>query len=527
MSLINDRLDSFLNRLTGLGGSKDKGSQVVVNTNRVALRQDERDAIGRHEGYAVSWLDRVANEGTLSGWYIEDLDTRRHFSEVQGLERELQVYQRMWMALWSGMRDGASLVLMVTKDPRGGRPALGTPLGDDEELLALHHFDAGEFSTQTWDSDITSPNFRKTKTWSITPAVSGDTSRGGRGLADDLQSLLGGVHWTRVLYVPGRPLTDRERHANNGLDGSVLDSVWDAMKDQRQIDQGGAVLAQEMMQSVLKVAGLEKLEESDIATALISRMQTLAQAKGLLGTLLIRADDEYTQKAVSASGFKDLKNAVRSTWSAVTRMPETIGYGATPGGLNTDGEAGRKAWDRELSLSAQRLRLKPALERLYTILMRSVSSAPTNWRLKFHDLGTLTLKERADVMNTNALTDKVNITAGVYTSEFVREHRYGTSGYAFELPPADAVKGTPTPGTSLSGPQGRHVIEVQTQVAKGGMSRAAGIANIQYTLGTSREIAEDIIADHGDAFNVEPEDVVAGKDAVAGEGSQDQPGATD
>ena len=59
------------------------------------------------------------------------------------------------------------------------------------------------------------------------------------------------------------------------------------------------------------------------------------------------------------------------------------------------------------------------------------------------------------------------------------------------------------------------------------MSRAAGIANIQYTLGTSREIAEDIIADHGDAFNVEPEDVVAGKDAVAGEGSQDQPGATD
>ena len=524
MSLISDRLDTFLNRLTGLGGSKDKGSQVVVNTNRIALRQDERDAIGRHEGYAVAWLDRVANEGTLSGWYIEDLDSRRHFSEVERLERELQVYQRMWMALWSGMRDGAALVLMVTKDAQGNRPSLSTPMGDSEKLVALHHFDAGEFQTLTWDTDVASPNFRKTKTWSINPSVSGDTSRGGRNLTDDLQRLSSGVHWTRVLYVPGRPLTDRERHANNGLDGSVLDSVWDALKDQRQIDQGGAVLAQEMMQSVLKVAGLEKLEESDIAQALISRMQTLAQAKGLLGTLLIRADDEYSQKAVSASGFRDLKNAVRSTWSAVTRMPETIGYGATPGGLNTDGEAGRKAWDRELSLSAQRLRLRPALERLYEVMLRSIDGSPANWRLKFNDLGTLTLKERAEVMNKNALTDKVNITAGVYTAEFVREHRYGTNGYAFELPPADMVKGTPTPGTALSGPQGRHVIEVQTQVAKGGMSRAAGISNLIYTLGVSREVASEIMADHGEAFVVEPEDVVATPAAVDNS-SQDQPGS--
>ncbi len=530
MSIKNafgDKFDAILNRLTGLGGSGDKGTTVDVDLARLPMAQAARDVLGRHEGYAVAWLDRVADEGTLSGWYLEDLESSKRLLQLEQIEKDIRLKQTMWLALWSAMRDGGSLVYMATK--RKGGVKLREPMKDDEQITALHHFDGGEFHAQTWDADISSPNFRSPKLWSINPTVAGDldeSSKDGRrrGLADTLTELSAGVHWTRVLYVPGRPLTARHRHTNEGIDASYLDAAWDAMKDQKQIDQGGAVLAQEMMQSVLKVAGLEKLEESEVATALLTRMRTLAQAKGLLGTLLIRTDDDYQQKSVNASGFKDLKNAIRSTWAAVTGQPETVAYGATPGGLNTDGEAGRKAWDRKISHSAQERTLRPPLERLYKVLLRSIEGAPEAWRLKFNDLGTLTLKERAEVVNTNALTDKINISSGVYTAEWVAENRYSKEGgYAFELPPVPADVSHSTSVAVLDADLGRYVIEVQTQVAKGGMSTTAAAANLKMVLGLSQSQADALIADHGTSFTVEPEQVVATPEATE-PSSQDQPG---
>jgi hypothetical protein len=108
----------------------------------------------------------------------------------------------------------------------------------------------------------------------------------------------------------------------------------------------------------------------------------------------------------------------------------------------------------------------------------------------------------------------------------VRKHRFGPDGYLQELPPVNEVDTPPQPGTSLSGPQMRGLIEVQTQVAKGGISVEAGIANLRFALGVTEEAARALIADHGTSFVVEPEDVVPTEDAVP-PSSQDQPGAMD
>lgn len=524
-----DRIDSMINTFTGLGGSKDKGNAVSVDTTRVGLDPRSLESLGRHEGYAVSWLDRTANESVLTGWYVQDLENRSRYHEIEKKETDLRVRENVWIASRAAAQDGASLVLMVTKRAGGGRRRLSEPLGKDEEIVALHAFDKAEFEAHSHDGDFESGNFRNPSKWTITPVMGGgdpghrDQRR--RGLASIQEELQNGVHWTRVLYFHGRPLTPRQKFHNRSIDGSVFDPVWDAMKDQRQIDQGGAVLAQEMQQSILKVEGLEKLDESAAADALLTRMKTLAQGKGLLGTLLMRAGDEYIQRSVNASGFKDLKNAVQATWAAVTRQPQTVAYGATPGGLNTDGEAGRKAWDRELVLGTQELRLRGPLTYLYGIMLRSVPDAPARWKLKFNDLGTLTLKERADVQKTNVEHDKMLISAGIATAEWIAANRYSDDGYVYELPPIPAGIARQTQISVMPPQTHRAIIEVQTQVAKGGMSVEAGTANLRIALGVSQEDAIALIADHGTTFTVEPEEVVPAPPAT--ETTQDQPGAAE
>lgn len=518
--------DSVLNTVTGLGGGADKGTTVLVDTSRVSMPQPDRDSLARFDGYVASWFDRTADEAQMAGWVLRDRDTDESASRlVEAEERRLGLRSTIGCASWSAMRDGGALVFLVT-----GESDLKKPFKLGTKILAMHHFDASEFRPLTWDDDIRSTNFRGVKLWSITPGVSTTPSndRDGRrrNAAKELDALSNGVHYTRVLYIPGRILTPRERHENGGLDASYLDSAWDALKDQRQVDQGGAVLAQEMKESVLKIANLANMEQGQMAQALLDRITTLAQGKGVLGTVVIAEGDEYTTKATSASGFKDLKGAAKATWAAATKQPETVAYGATPGGLNTDGEAGRKSWDRVLD-SDRKKRLRSPLEKFYTYLLASLEGKkPERWEVSFNDLGTLTLSERAALMNNIALTDKVNITAGVYSAEFVRRNRYGAEGFRLELPPVPPEEAASVPGNSLSGPQLRGVIETLTQVAKGGMSRAAGIQTLRFALNLPEGAAEEIVADHGETFTVDPEDVTATPD-LSPDTSQDQPGATE
>lgn len=329
---------------------------------------------------------------------------------------------------------------------------------------------------------------------------------------------LAAVHESRCIYIPGRKLSDRIRVSMMGKDDPYLTSVWDGLKDMRQIDQGAAVLAQEMKESVIRIGGLEGVDASTMADALMARLRTIAAGKGLLNAIVLGEGDEYTSRAVNTTGYKDLKGGARSTWAAYTAQPETVAFGATPGGLNTDGEAGRKAQDRVIT-SLQRTHVEPGLTRYYSVLVAAQAGQgkpiPENWQVVFRPLGSLTRQEEAQVRLNTAMADRIYIQMGVVSAEHVAAGRFGANGYQYELPPVPAkAPDAADPTRALAGPQGRTLLEYVLQVAVGAIPRETGVEIIMRAFQYSKAEAEGIMGDVGKTFFApKPEEVKSQPDA--------------
>lgn len=495
------RVDSVVNAMTGLGGLNDKGSQVAVDTSLCTMSPAETQSLGRHDGYVVKWLERYSQEATQAGWEVKvGADTQDAFKRF-----EVYAVEQMGGALRSALLDGGALVLMVTDDGQ----SLATPMNLSKvtEVKALHVFDNQEFEVAEYETDYREKNWRRARYWQISPATAGITrSR----VADPTQKMMK-VHHSRCLYIRGRKLSDRLWFENGGKDDSYLDAVWDSLKDLRQVDQGLAVLAQEMQQSVIKMKGLEGVDASALTDVMRGRLQTLAASKGLLNLLLLSDEDEYETRSAVTTGAQDLKGSARATWAATTGQPEVVAFGATPGGLNTDGEAGRRAWDREL-VRLQKSHLLDVLTRLYEVYAASIGFEG-DWRLEFRDLGTLTPMERAQVNRENAMTDRIYRQEGVLTPEHIRVSRFSPDGPGPIRPVPANLVAPADPSRALSGPQQAGVTEVQLQVATKRLAPEEAIENLVACYNFDRTVAELMIGKLGTAFTVDPE--IAGKSEKA------------
>jgi len=492
-----ERMDAIVNAMTGLGGVRDKGAQVRVDTARVPLTSPEKDILGRYDGYAVSWFERLSGEATLTGWDIKvGADVLQQFEEV---ERRLKITKTMRLALRGALKDGASLILMVTKG--SGNLSQPLKLGKVKDLQALHIFDECEFNVAEYENDFRDPNYREAKFWQIHPQANGSFSAP-QSAAGDIFSKGQKVHHSRCIYIPGRELSHRLRHINQGKDDSYLDSAWDALKDMLAIDQGGAVLAQEMKQDVIRMGGLEAVDAGALGDVMRDRMKTIIAGKGLLGMIVLAEDDVYESRAATTTGYKDLKAGGKSTFSAVSGQPEVVAFGATPGGLNTDGEAGRRSQDRTVA-TVQKTHLKGPLEKLYTVIIASMKEEIGTWRIEFRPLGTLTETEKAETRNKNAQTDRIYRQEGVLSPEHIRNSRFGEDGYQ-DIQPVETVEEVPTdPSRAFQGPQSRTVLEVVLQVATKNLPRSAGIGHLVHLFNIDPDAAEEIMGEVGTSFFVE------------------------
>lgn len=495
------RQDSLVNTLTGLGGSGDKGVTVAVDTSAREFSQAERDAMVRKDGYLASWHDRMANESVLTGW---DLKTgAKYLRAFEDDDRRLKVAERISEALRVAFKDGGALIVAVTDDAQGPH-GLRTPLdlSKVKAISAIHVFDRAEFQAYSYEQDIRSPNWRSVNVWQVTPTVGGDPEKPSNPTPMNL------VHHTRCFYIPGRPLWARIRMFQQGVDDPLVTAVWDGLKDQRSVDQGGAVLAQEMKESVIKLAGLGQVSASVMAETFMERLRLMAQSKGLLGSVVLGEGDEYHSQMATATGYKDLKAGARSTWAAYTQQPETIAYGATPGGLNTDGEAGRKSWDRRIS-QYQRTHVYPCLLWYYGMLIHAYENSgedvPDRWDVVFRHLGTLTRSEEAQVKNTLAMMDRIYVQTGVLPPEFIREHRFGDDGYQFDLPPFVPGETPPSdPTRALAGPQVRGLLEIVLQAAVQYLPPETAKAIIKHSFQFTDAQAEEILGGVGTTFTRDP-----------------------
>lgn len=414
-------LDSagIVNALSGLGGPGDKGSAGRPNTNATPLSDTELRSAYLFSAPSRRVIDLVAKRACRTGWTVPELGEE---------ERRLRIGQQCERAFrWARLYGGA-LLLPVTLDdvPRGyaGREWawLREPLDLQRvgRISALHAFDAFEVYPHEDDDDPRSPTFRTPKYWTIAS-----------------KSLHVTVHASRVVWVRGceRP-SDASRRGNRMPDDSVLQAMWDEVQRLSQTMAGGAKIAQELRESVLKLAGHAQQNTSDQKKKYQAQLSTIAKMRSLLSLTVLGKEDEYESVSHAPTGFSDLSDAAKSMFSMASGIPEVILFGSTPEGLNTDGDS---AWQgfRQLVSDYQEDR-RPELERLHEIVYAQQDGptggrAPEDWTLEFKPLDEPSEQERAEVRKLTAETDKIYLDAGVYSPQEVAEQRFGPDGWSLDL----------------------------------------------------------------------------------------------
>lgn len=419
------RGDSVMNQLTGLGSPGDKGAAGRPNLWTRALSHEELGALYANNGMARRIVDLLVTRATRRGWTCPDIGPDE--------EQRLRSWDRITETMSMARLHGGAVLLMVTEDDVPSefqsRPWgwLEQPLDLERvgRLHALQVFDAMEASPVRWETDVTQPGFRLPSMWHL--AAEGFSAR---------------VHASRVVHFRGnrRPPSEiraARRGANRMPDDSVLQVVWDEIHRLTATMQGGAVLAQEIRESVLKLKNLSSKQVGDDSGGLLARVNQLAKLKSILHMFIIGEGDEYENRSNPPTGFKELSGEAKSMLAAVSDYPEMVLFGDSPSGLNTDGESSWQGFRQQVSDYQERNRY--LLDQLYTVVY-AAQDGPTNgqipdeWAVEFLPLDEPSAKETAELRKLVADIDHIYITDGVYGPEAVAEGRFGEDGWQLDLP---------------------------------------------------------------------------------------------
>jgi len=456
------RFDSVRNFLTGMGGDKvDAGRPDLWQE---ALTYQELSSCWRFNGYARRYVEIVPQDATRKGWTVNEGS-----AAIEGIDaehRRLSVFSRWAEADSWGRLYGGAWILMVTEDDI---PAefLSNPKRYMAEPLELKRvrtlqnlvvLDWSEATPESIDSDPRSDTFGRPLRYYVNPRAGGASYTGGQI-----------VHASRMIYFGGAILPPKLRAENNGVDDSVLQSVWDQIRNKTANDRGLAAISGEMKTSVLNMEQLADLELSDQAEYFDIRMRQLARQKSSLNMVLLGKGETYTNAAGTVSGMGELDDKLRQAMQAVTGMPEQLWIGNAPGGLSTDGESHRNLWANVIS-SYQTNKYDPSLRKLYEVMFAADSgpwggTAPEEWMIQFKPLDELTEHGKADLQLKTAQTDILYIDRGVLSAEQVEQSRFGEQGWQQDIIPRSQLQAAPG-GGGVNGVTGTGMGGVQEELAR-------------------------------------------------------------
>lgn len=392
------RQDSVINPLSGLGGSYDMGNAGVVDTGRVALTSEELNVLYTWNGYGRRIVSIFPAYAFRKGWKLDGVDA----DALKKVEDKLSLRTKAKEAAEKARLFGGAALILATSSAEWE-----TPLSPKERILALIPTDYPELMPLVWNGDPRSPNYARPEVWTYTPIVPTATVSTGTYR----------IHHSRIIYFDGETATKTRRSQNQGYGESCLQAAWDAVRNLTTIDQAAATQSQQTTVDVMKVSGFANKSVSDQAAAFEARMAAIAKGRSLLNMIVLADGEEYERRLAGSAGFKELAMRAAEALSAATRVPQTILYGQTPSGLNTDGESQRLAWFAEV-FDYQTDKLAAPLLELYQKVCRANRLAVPD-SLTFLPLEEISEKDQAAIDLTRTNTNVVLLNNGIVSREHV------------------------------------------------------------------------------------------------------------
>lgn len=237
------------------------------------------------------------------------------------------------------------------------------------------------------------------------------------------------VHESRVIRFDGNPADVVTRQQLAGWSWSVLQRVYDAMRQFDTSFDSAMYLLQDASQGVFKLQGLIKSVSTGQRAALLARMQMVEMTRSVVRGIALDAGgpdgknaESFERQPTPFSGIPELIQVMMLRLSAAADMPATELFGRAPQGMNATGESDTRKWYDTIE-SEQKNNLGPRLERVFKILGLSkkgpIGGRKVDWKIHFRPLQSPTDKELADTRLANSQRDQIYIQTGVVKPEEV------------------------------------------------------------------------------------------------------------
>lgn len=371
--------DGYQNIVANLGTSRDKafGSGYV----RTAMSYDDLATAYEVSSVAKAIVDMPAEDSCREWreWQAED----DQITKLEAEEKRLNLIGTVLAARkWARLFGGAAIYI-GTGDSTPAMP-LNPRSVQHGGVRYLTVLDRSELTADQLQHDPREPGYGMPRYYRMTTGLDAMVE----------------IHPSRLVIFRGPEFPDRQsRQANQGWGDSVLTAALEKVKHLDSTVANIASLVFEAKVDVVKIKDFTQgLRDGGTAyeTLMLRRFALAMAGKGINGTLMLDAEEDYDQKSANFSTLPDIMDRFMQVVSSAARIPMTRLFRMSPGGMNATGEADMRSYYDDVK-KEQTLEIEPAMQILDECLIRSaLGDRPEEVHFNWRPLWQPTAKERAE-----------------------------------------------------------------------------------------------------------------------------------
>lgn len=425
------RLDGWTNEYTGAGTSRDRTAYGEFFP-RWPLTEVQLSNLYHHDDVAGRAVDLLPKEMLRLPFEVktktEDVENEELDSQIVDKLEELGVRDKFRRAMIWGRLFGGAATLIGADD----RLSADEPLQPEraKDITFLYTIDKRQLQPYTLYTDVGNPKLGEVETYLL----------GFEGQADQPMVV---IHESRLIMWPGAITGDRERVNNNYWDYSVLQRMYDVLRQFAESWQAVGSMLSEANQNVIKVAGLHDQTAAQGRELVQQRMQVMNLYRSVFGALVLdagsgnegEAEESFERFHTNFTGIHEILDKVMLRLSAAVQIPVTILMGQSPAGMNATGDSDFR-WFYDTVGTEQENTLTPRVRRLVKTWFKTQAGPVDdvdNLAVKYQPLWTPTPEQEAKRRRDISEADKNYVDMKALRPEHVLKGRFRPEGFNADI----------------------------------------------------------------------------------------------
>ncbi len=365
---------------------------------------------------------------------------------AEAAERRLGLRKAIQRALTLGRLYGGAAIIVGTNETRP--QALAAELDPDTirpgDIRFLHVVSRWQLGSPVVNRDPLDPWFGEPPYYEVVAPERGALQ----------------LHPSRVLRFLGNEWPDPSLGVSVWSD-SILQTLYDAIHAVALTTTGATSLMHEAKVDVVTVPNLSEHLSSAATTAQLSARFSYAAAMKSINNLLLLGDGEtWNRQRIDFGGLPQMVQTFLQVAAGAADIPVTRLIGQSPAGLSATGDSDTRNYYDMIS-SRQEIDLRPQLERLDRLILRSAGVDPAALTFEFRPLWQLDAAEKATVALSKAQATAAyaglnlwpaEVTAKLVQAQLVEDGIYPNAETIFAE--ARAAPGGPAPSAHGAMAQG-------------------------------------------------------------------------